>query len=63
MYVGMCRCLQIVYLARKVKDDVAENGSLTDVKQQREVADRNVYGIDRSDTVKESACIVRNLNQ
>ena len=34
-------------LVRNVEDDVAENGSLAKVKKQRDVADRNVYGIDR----------------
>ena len=60
MYVGMCRCLQMVL---KVQDDVAENGSLADVKKERDVADRNVYRIDRSDTVRVSAYIIRILNQ
>ena len=60
MYAGMCRCLQLVL---KVQDDVAENGSLADVKKERDVADRNVYGIDRSDTVRVSAYIIRILNQ
>ena len=59
MYEGMCRCLQMVL---KVQDDVAENGSLA-VKKERDVADRNVYGIDQSDTVRVSAYIIRILNQ
>ena len=40
-----------------------QNGSLADVKKVRDVADRNVYGIDRSDTVRVSAYIIRILNQ
>ncbi len=59
MYVGMCCCLQMTLLVRSVRDDVAENGLPADVvKKERDVADRNVYGIGRSDMIRDFARIV-----
>lgn len=33
------------------------------LKKERDVADRNVYGIDRSDIIRDSACVIRIPNQ
>ena len=46
-------------LVRSVRNDVAAWVLADVVKKERDVADRNVYEIDGSDIIRDSACIIR----